>query len=143
MTERCRTVEPLLSAWLDHSLRPRERAAVGAHLPWCEHCQSELASLRRTSALLRAAPSRALPPEVRAALLAHAWPAYAEERPRAGLPRAVTVSLALLGALSATAWALGDESVAPPVTVPLDAYVTDHLQGIDVPLPASLVETAE
>ncbi|HEX6777119.1 MAG TPA: zf-HC2 domain-containing protein [Ktedonobacterales bacterium] len=50
-----------LSALLDNQLDPQERAALEAHLRDCAECQSELASLRQTRALLRALPQPALP----------------------------------------------------------------------------------
>lgn len=147
MTRQCGRIEPLLSAWLDHSLRTGERTAVAAHLLDCPRCQAEVSSLQRTSTLLRSAPCRTLPPDVRAALLTSAVAAAgvlrADPPLRAMLPRAAAVAIALLGALGLSAWALGDEPLGQRVPVPLDAYVSDHLQGANsAPFPV-LVEASE
>jgi anti-sigma factor RsiW len=148
MSKHCSRIEPLLSAWLDRSLRGGERTAVAAHLPNCPRCQAEVASLQRTSALLRAAPARSLPPDVRAALLTSAMAAAgvlgSNPPARAALPRLLAVVLAVLAALSVSAWALGDEPTGARVTVPLDVYISDHLQGSSLQAPAPvLVEATE
>lgn len=131
MSVRCRDVEPLLSAWLDRSLPDAQKTAVDAHLDGCGPCSADAASLQRTMTLLRAVPVRALPPDVRSALLASAVAAVLEPGPRPGrvLSRALVAALALLGALGGWAWWMGDEGVPPPVTVPIDLYIVDHLQG--------------
>lgn len=147
MTRQCDRIEPLLSAWLDKSLRSGERTAVAAHLPGCQRCQAEVASLQRTSTLLRSAPCRTLPPEVRAALLTSAVAAAGVLRSdpptRVALPRAVFAALALLGALALSAWALGDQPAGQPLPLPLDAYVSDHLEGANLAPAPVLVEATE
>lgn len=133
MSMRCREVEPLLSAWLDRSLSGTQYAAIGAHLATCGRCSTDAASLQRTVTLLRAVPARALPPDVRSALLESAVAALLEPCPRPGrsVPRALVAALALLGALSGWAWSLGDEGRPPQVAVPVDVYVVDHLHAVD------------
>jgi anti-sigma factor RsiW len=54
------TIEQL-SAFLDKQLPPQEWADYHAHLRTCQQCQSMLADLRQTSALLRALPQPELP----------------------------------------------------------------------------------
>ncbi|HEV2655914.1 MAG TPA: zf-HC2 domain-containing protein [Ktedonobacteraceae bacterium] len=50
-----------LSALLDGEVSAEEKTQYEAHLATCQRCQQELASLRRTVALLRALPQPALP----------------------------------------------------------------------------------
>lgn len=50
-----------LSALLDGEVSAEEKTQWEAHLATCQRCQQELASLRRTVALLRALPQPALP----------------------------------------------------------------------------------
>ncbi len=50
-----------LSALLDGEVSVEEKTQWEAHLATCQRCQQELASLRRTVALLRALPQPALP----------------------------------------------------------------------------------
>ncbi len=50
-----------LSALLDGEVSAEEKTRWEAHLATCQRCQQELASLRRTVALLRALPQPALP----------------------------------------------------------------------------------
>ena len=123
MTERCRAVEPLLSAWLDNSLSRAERSAVSRHLGRCERCRGELASLRRAVAVVRSAPTRCLPPEVRTTLLATAGvaPAYTR-RSHLILPRTAATLLALLTALATSVWLLDDQVPGPQ---PAPIYVVD------------------
>jgi anti-sigma factor RsiW len=137
MTRACNRIEPLLSAWLDRSLRGGERAAVDAHLPACEQCQAEVASLRRTSALLRAAPARSLPPDVRAALLSSAGMLPAGPPARPVVTRLVAVVLALLAALGVSVLALDNDRPGTQAPVPLDVNAS-----ATSPAPV-LVETAE
>jgi anti-sigma factor RsiW len=144
MSMRCRDVEPLLSAWLDRSLNGAQQAAVVAHLSSCDRCSADAASLQRTVTLLRAVPVRALPPDVRSALLSSALAAVLEPGPRPGrsVPRALVATLALLGALGGWAWGLGRQEPAPVVSVPIDQYVTEHLQGTGTRAPAPVLVEA-
>jgi anti-sigma factor RsiW len=50
-----------LSAFLDAQLSPAEQAEYHAHIESCQQCQSALASLRQTVALLRAMPQPSVP----------------------------------------------------------------------------------
>jgi hypothetical protein len=50
-----------LSAFLDRQLSPAERAVFDAHLASCQQCQSRLADLRLTVALVRALPQEEVP----------------------------------------------------------------------------------
>jgi anti-sigma factor RsiW len=50
-----------LSAFLDKQLSPAERAVFDAHLASCQQCQSRLADLRLTIALVRALPQEEVP----------------------------------------------------------------------------------
>jgi Putative zinc-finger len=50
-----------LSAFLDAQLSPAEQAEYHAHIENCQQCQSALASLRQTVALLRALPQPSVP----------------------------------------------------------------------------------
>lgn len=51
----------LLSAYLDEEVTTDERQLIETHLPTCEACQQELASLRFTMALVQALPPRPIP----------------------------------------------------------------------------------
>lgn len=62
---RCEQVIPLLSAYHDGELPNDQREAVTDHLVDCSHCQTELASLKSLSGLVRRSPA----PEPPAALL--------------------------------------------------------------------------
>ena len=50
-----------LSAFLDKQLSPPEQAVFDAHLASCQQCQSRLADLRLTVALVRALPQEEVP----------------------------------------------------------------------------------
>lgn len=50
-----------LSAFLNKQLSPAERAVFDAHLASCQQCQSRLADLRLTVALVRALPQEEVP----------------------------------------------------------------------------------
>lgn len=138
MAERCRAIEPLLSAWVDDELVPRERRDVVAHLQSCAGCSREVEELRFTRTLLRAAPVRRLPREADAL----------EPRPRRlpGVVARTAAAAALgLGVLAGAAFALGGEPAreAPMVRVPLEVYLADHLvhsAGSVVPIPALVEE---
>jgi anti-sigma factor RsiW len=143
--DRCRRLEPLLSAWLDHSLSRGERAAVDDHLLACPHCRAEVEALRRTVTLLRSAPRRTMPADLQAALSAVLG---AGDRPRAevqgpgGAARVAAALLVLCGLLGASAWMAGADASDSPVAVPLDVFVVDHLErapGAPAPVPV-LVE---
>lgn len=58
----------LLSALVDNELTVEETAGAARHLDSCADCRAELASLRRTKALLASAPRRAMPPQLVAAV---------------------------------------------------------------------------
>ena len=137
----CASTEPLLSAWLDGALTPRELARVGEHLAACRRCRAEADALRVTATLLRNLPPRLLPAPLpgdpRAALPGDpradlrwrraALPVAGGRRvARAGTAATATLALALASALGLLA--LGDETPGPgQVVVPLDAFVVDHV----------------
>jgi anti-sigma factor RsiW len=58
----------LLSALADNELSVDETARVTRHLETCADCRAELAHVRRAKALLAAAPRRAMPPDLVAAI---------------------------------------------------------------------------
>ena len=92
-----------LSALLDNELGEQERAELGAHLPTCAACRAELASLRRTRALVRALPQPALPRSF--ALPLEAMPRQEQPRQFASAARPASVPQRRIPA-------------APPIRVP-------------------------
>lgn len=134
MSERCAQVEPLLSAWIDGALHGQEWAQVGRHLAACPRCRAELESLRVTTVLLRGAPLRTPPQQVCAALLdsrsirGRSVGAFAPGS-RHLIGRAALAVLSALGVIAGAAFAVGGQSdpAAPPVQVPLESFVADHL----------------
>jgi anti-sigma factor RsiW len=129
----CASTEPLLSAWLDGALTPRELARVGEHLAACRRCRAEADALRVTATLLRNLPPRLLPaplpgdPRADVRWRRAALPVAGGRRvARAGTAATATLALALASALGLLA--LGDETPGPgQVVVPLDAFVVDHV----------------
>ncbi len=158
MPERCESVEPQLSAWLDGALEPGERALVAEHLAVCAGCRAERDGLARARAALRSLPVRHVPEGLvhPQALHAH-WEATrgsrrGHTRPagRPGLRRATRVVTGVatgVTLLLGFAFAVGDEAPAgrgdPPelVSVPLDALTRAHLarSGGPVGAPALVV----
>ncbi|MPZ87229.1 MAG: hypothetical protein GEU81_03965 [Nitriliruptorales bacterium] len=133
MSERCAEVEPLLSAWLDGALQGQEWAQVGRHLTTCPRCRAELDSLRVTANLLRGGPLRTPPQQVSAAL-AHPRPAAVRGLEalapglRRLLSRVVVLLLSIVTVLFAAAFVLGgNPDPGPPVRVPVETFVADHL----------------
>lgn len=132
MSERCEEIEPLLSAWVDGALQGREWGQVGSHLTTCPRCRAELDSLRVTANLLRGGPLRTPPQQVSAAL-AHPRPAVGGVDVMAPglrrlLSRLAVVLLSTAAALVAVAFVLGgDPDPAPPVRVPVETLIADHL----------------
>lgn len=126
--ERCTTVEPLLSAWIDGELTAREGASVAAHLPACPRCRATADGLAVTRTLLRAAPVRRAPAEVvqRAATTTGAPRPVRHVRRTA--VRAAAGALAASGALGVAGFALGGAPGPDTrVSVPVQVYVGDHL----------------
>jgi hypothetical protein len=139
--QTCDELRPLLGAYVLGALEPDEAEAVREHLPTCEACSAEHASLAGLPALLDlaaplAAPDEPLSPAFEEALLdrfARDREAARAERPRRRLPRIawtrtrVAVASALLtAALSvATMAALDDDPSRPAMArqyvVPLQA----------------------
>jgi len=66
-----------LSAYIDKQLSAQERATCKLHLQTCEQCQSNLATLKQTVALLKALPQPALP----RSFVLPAGAAYLQEQP--------------------------------------------------------------
>lgn len=119
----------LLSALVDNELSPQERARIEGHLQACMECRSELASLRRAKALLAAAPRRAMPSELVAAIEARvegratswAWLRGFVSAPRLWAPAGALA----LAALLMTAWmSLLDRD--PDQFVPLEPLLAAH-----------------
>ena len=54
MRPQCRSIQRCLSDYIDYTLSVRQTVVVAQHLRFCQACQHELESLRRTEALLRA-----------------------------------------------------------------------------------------
>jgi anti-sigma factor RsiW len=131
MTGDCRTVEPLLSAWLDDALRPWERVGVAVHLEACDRCSTDLEQLRRVRSLTRSLPVR-LAGE---GLLAHSAhraahpPPPPPPRPAALVLRRIGATTAIVvGLVAGAAYSLGGAPDGErPVRLPLDLYVADHL----------------
>ena len=53
MKPQCRSIQRCLSDYIDYTLSSRQTMVVAQHLRFCQDCQLELESLRRTEALLR------------------------------------------------------------------------------------------
>lgn len=53
MKPQCRSIQRCLSDYIDYTLSTRQTIIVAQHLRFCQDCQLELESLRRTEALLR------------------------------------------------------------------------------------------
>lgn len=96
---RCSSCEPLLAAYLEGALRPRQLLSVAAHLRACRACSGFLRELRVVDALLETAR----PPEVDADFTAAVVSATDVTPPRK--PRRVPLWLPFLLYLVA-AWAL-------------------------------------
>jgi anti-sigma factor RsiW len=137
----CDELRPLLGAYVLDALEPDEAEAVREHLPTCEACSAEHASLAGLPRLLDLAaplapPDEPLSPAFEEALLdrfARDRETAQTERPRRRLPRIawtrprVAVASALLAAsLSVATMAALDDDPAPPAmsrsyVVPLQA----------------------
>ena len=157
MPERCESVEPRLSAWLDGALEPGERALVAEHLAVCAGCRAERDGLARARAALRSLPVRHAARRTGAsAVAARALGGDARcgagsppRRPPGAAPRTRVVTGVATGVtlLLGFAFALGGEAPAgrgdPPelVSVPLDALTRAHLarSGGPVGAPALVV----
>ncbi len=97
---RCSSCEPLLDAYLEASLPPRQGGAVARHLRACGHCASLLRELRVIDALLETARP---PGSVGADFTASVVTAARVVQPRAR--RRIPFGLVLLAYL-AIAWTL-------------------------------------
>ncbi len=64
MTERCKTIEPRLTAYLEKELPAAERLDVATHLRDCEGCRQALCQLEETLAFLKQAYDSYPLPEV-------------------------------------------------------------------------------
>ena len=60
----CRSIQELLSAYLDHELPPTPRQAVAAHLAHCPACCAELRQLQQLQAALPAWNTPAVDPQL-------------------------------------------------------------------------------
>ncbi|HET6275267.1 MAG TPA: hypothetical protein VFE16_04925 [Candidatus Cybelea sp.] len=96
---RCSSCEPLLDAYLEATLRPRNARAIGEHVHSCAACAALLGELRVIDALL----ATARPPGVGAGFTAAVVSATHATRTRA--PRRAPLGIALLLYLG-IAWAL-------------------------------------
>lgn len=96
---RCSSCEPLLDAYLEGTLRPREARAVAAHVRACGDCAALLRELRIIDALLTTARAPNVAPDFTATVVS----AVRATQPRT--PRRRPVAAALLLYL-AIAWAM-------------------------------------
>jgi anti-sigma factor RsiW len=96
---RCSLCEPLLDAYLEGTLRPRQARAVAAHLRGCSVCAALLQELRVVDALLTTARAPSVGADITAAVVS----ATAASAPHE--PRRLPLWLALLLYVAA-AWAL-------------------------------------
>ena len=119
----------LLSALADGELTGAEAARVEAHLLGCAPCRAELQSLRAMKSLLAAAPRRAMPPELVAAIesrLGRRATPWALLQRFAAVPRywAPTAALAA-AAVAMTLWVHVLDR-APDQYVPLEPLLAAH-----------------
>lgn len=123
MAERCDTIEPLLSAWLDGELDARASERVTQHLAGCGACARELAEVAAVRDLTRNLPVR----RARADLVAHT-PVRSLAQSQPGTRRVRTLAVAA-GVLAGVALALGSgtEPQPPEVPAPFDVFLADHL----------------
>lgn len=143
MTDRCRDVEPLLSAWVDDMLDGVDRDRVEDHLRACSACCEDAQGLRQVHGLLRNLPVRRLPDELK--VPPEATPAWEVPKTPAswtGGQRAAAGLAVAVGLVGGAAFALGGQP--PPgervVAVPVDLYVADHLvHAVGGPLPHPVV----
>jgi anti-sigma factor RsiW len=140
MAERCGALEPLYSAYLDGELDAGERARVETHLRGCAPCREGVADLGRTRAALRSVPVRRAPHTLFDEPAGHPSRAHPTRSPGVSVTAA-----AILGLLVGAAFALGsgNESEPPPVALPVEVYVADHLvHSVGGPVaPPVLVDT--
>src|SRR6478735_6614076 len=110
-----------LSAYLDDSLAPPERALVSAHLSTCARCSEELRRLRATAFLLRSLP------EPRPARSFQLSPDFARTRwrrlgislaPAIPVLRVATVFLVLVFAAVSTRNLVVDDQSSPASVAP-------------------------
>lgn len=66
---RCRALVEAITAYIEGTLPPRDRALFEAHLDECPHCQTYLEQMRETIATLGTLREQQLSPEARAGLL--------------------------------------------------------------------------
>jgi len=128
--KECDAVAPLLSAWIDGELTPREGAVVAGHLPACPRCRSTADELGVTRTLLRAAPVRRAPAEALrpAARVAGGVARRPQFDVRRHLVRVAAGAFAASGALGIAGFALGGAPLPDTsVSVPVEVYVGDHL----------------
>jgi predicted anti-sigma-YlaC factor YlaD len=104
---RCSSCEPLLDAYLEAALRPRDTLTVAAHLRDCSGCSGLLSELRVVDALL----ATARPPEVAADITpavvsaTHATPPDMPRRPPLGFALLLYLAIAwTFVALAALRW---------------------------------------
>jgi anti-sigma factor RsiW len=91
---RCSWCEPLLDAYLENALPPRQMREIGAHVRRCRSCEALLAELRVVDALLTtASPPASVGSEFTAAVVSAT--AQAHQPPRQRTPLWVFLALYL------------------------------------------------
>ena len=116
-----------LSSYLDEQLDSAERARVETHLADCPSCREEISSLRHFKRLMKAAPRRAMPPELISAIedrvarpFRLSFP-FALRQPRFLVPAGALTALALAAGL----W-FGLKRESPAQAIPLETLLAAH-----------------
>jgi anti-sigma factor RsiW len=66
----CRRAEKILSAYMDHELKPRDRAKIERHLDSCGACREKLEEFRADWEVLEALPGYEIPAGMKARVIA-------------------------------------------------------------------------
>lgn len=131
VTRRCEELEPLHSAWIDSELGAVDRVRMASHLQRCSRCRNAVHGLRATQSVLRSLPVRTLPSGIAVSRAGGDAPRR-RRASAASLRRVATrssvVAAALVVVLGAAGFVAGSSQPSqPPVSVPVDVYVADHL----------------
>jgi anti-sigma factor RsiW len=104
---RCSSCEPLLDAYLEAALRPRDTLTVAAHLRDCSGCSALLSELRVVDALLTTARAPEVAGDITPAVISatHATRPETPRRPPLGFALLLYLGIAwTLVALAALRW---------------------------------------